>query len=292
MKSYLLILFGALIFTSCKKDGYSTKQHSGHSYTQAHTVVYKSISGVSSNLLSLDIYHQAPGGPARPVILYIHGGAWKLGDKANQLNNKLHLFSSLNYVFVSINYRLSPMVTYPAYYEDVRDAVAWVKQHIADYGGDSARLVLMGHSAGANMAVSMGTSPNFLPSLGFNLNDVCGIISLDAAAYDFLGLSEKEKKSLEPVFSSNDALLKSASPFWDISFGRMYPRFLLVYRGRGDHLKDVQSFGVKMMASGASVCLVDGGEYDHEGINDAVGAPEERLLTEPLIAFLRTCFGE
>lgn len=72
------------------------------------TVQYKQVNGVDANLLSLDIYHFGESSTEKPVIIYVHGGAFAIGDKANSMTNKQNLFSSLSYILVSVNYRLSP----------------------------------------------------------------------------------------------------------------------------------------------------------------------------------------
>ena len=106
-----------------------------------NTVQYKSVNGVNTNLLSLDIYHFGQATPKKPVVVYVHGGGFAVGDKANNLVNKQNLCSSLGYIFVSINYRLSPAsystdpyrVMYPTHNNDVADAVKWIYYNICDY---------------------------------------------------------------------------------------------------------------------------------------------------------------
>ncbi|WP_421117935.1 alpha/beta hydrolase [Aquihabitans daechungensis] len=127
------------------------------------TVAYRSIAGVDADLLSLDIH-----APARtclsPVVLWVHGGAYVVGDKSQQVKDKITLFNAKGWIFVSVNYRLtktgSPTsAQFPDHYEDVAAAVAWVHRSIRDYGGDPARLALLGHSAGADIVANVGDEP-------------------------------------------------------------------------------------------------------------------------------------
>ena len=109
----------------------------------------------------LDIYR--PDGSSltdsRPVVVYVHGGGWRIGDKDNQLADKVNLFTGAGYVFVSINYRLSPTnnnydpgrIRFPDHPDDVGEAIGWIDRNIGAYGGDSERLLLIGHSAGAHL---------------------------------------------------------------------------------------------------------------------------------------------
>ncbi|HZU38899.1 MAG TPA: alpha/beta hydrolase, partial [Gemmataceae bacterium] len=96
----------------------------------------------------LDLYLPA-GQHDFPVVVLVHGGCWLLGD-----NRCCGLYSSVGQFLASAgigavlpNYRLSPGVKHPAHIQDVAKAVAWTKQHIAEYGGRPAPLFLVGHSA-------------------------------------------------------------------------------------------------------------------------------------------------
>ena len=85
----------------------------------------------------LDILEPPVGRPERaPVLVYIHGGAWMIGDKRQQGIPMMHELVQRGWVCVAINYRLSPRATWPAHIVDCKRAVAWVREHIAEYGGD------------------------------------------------------------------------------------------------------------------------------------------------------------
>lgn len=136
----LTLLIGCVLsLTSCSKNEDDPEEPI--QYTKA-TVTYKTINNVDPNLLSLDIYHFDEPTELKPVVVYVHGGAWAIGDKANSIGNKKALFSSLEYIFISINYRLSPStfstdpsrIKFPAHNEDVADAVKWIYDNVDDYG--------------------------------------------------------------------------------------------------------------------------------------------------------------
>ncbi len=82
------------------------------------------------------------------MLVYIHGGAWVIGDKRQQGIPMMHELVQRGWVCVSINYRLSPRATWPAHIVDCKRAVAWVRQHIAEYGGDPGFIAVSGGSAG------------------------------------------------------------------------------------------------------------------------------------------------
>lgn len=107
----------------------------------------------------LDICTPDGAGPF-PVVILVHGGGWSGGDKAgaDKPNSGADItpwfapLTDAGIAWVSINYRLAPAHRWPAQLDDTRAAVAWVRTHIAEHRGDPARLALMGHSAGGQLA--------------------------------------------------------------------------------------------------------------------------------------------
>ncbi|MGI9601573.1 MAG: alpha/beta hydrolase fold domain-containing protein [Acidimicrobiales bacterium] len=100
----------------------------------------------------LDIYRPAQTGDRAPVIVQIHGGAWVTGHKQQQGQPLLHRMARQGYVGVAINYRLGPKARFPDPIVDVKRAIAWVKEHITEYGGDPDTVFLTGGSAGGHLA--------------------------------------------------------------------------------------------------------------------------------------------
>ena len=104
----------------------------------------------ADKLQTLDVY--APSGAkGLPVVVWIHGGGWQTGDKAD-VYEKPKVFTGKGYILVSVNYRLLPKVDMGTLTGDVAKSVRWVHDHIAEHGGDPKRLFIMGHSAGAQLA--------------------------------------------------------------------------------------------------------------------------------------------
>jgi len=111
--------------------------------------------------LHLDVYRRAGAAPTRaPVFVYIHGGAWVIGTKGQQGRMTMHELAAAGWVGVSIDYRLSPRATFPDHLIDVKRALAWVKQHVAEYGGDPDFVVVGGGSAGGHLAALAALTPN------------------------------------------------------------------------------------------------------------------------------------
>src|SRR5262249_14761906 len=109
---------------------------------------------------TLDVYAPAEGKDL-PVVLWIHGGGWRAGDKAN-VQKKPQAFADKGYVFVSTNYRFVPQVTVKEMAGDIAKAIRWVHDHARDYGGDPKAIFVMGHSAGAHLAALVCTDDRYL----------------------------------------------------------------------------------------------------------------------------------
>ena len=106
----------------------------------------------SDPLQKLDVYVAEEHGTAAPVVLFVHGGGFTRGDKHGdfQPDNMTLWAARQGMVGVNINYRLAPANPWPAGARDLAAAIAWTRDNIARYGGDPNRIVLWGHSAGAN----------------------------------------------------------------------------------------------------------------------------------------------
>ena len=138
----------------------------------------------------LDVY--APHGlnaPA-PVLLFFYGGSWQTGNRGDYLAFG-QAFASAGIVTVVADYRLYPAVKYPAFVEDAAGAMAWLHAHVGEYGGDSARIFVSGHSAGAYNAVMLGSEAKFIESRGGRLDWIRGVIGI-AGPYDFLPMQDPE----------------------------------------------------------------------------------------------------
>lgn len=111
----------------------------------------------------LDIYapkHPLPGMSPAPVLLQIHGGAWMIGNKREQALPLMYLMAARGWVCVAVNYRLSPKATFPDHLLDVKSAVKWIREEIANYGGDPNFIVATGGSAGGHLSSLLALTAN------------------------------------------------------------------------------------------------------------------------------------
>jgi len=264
------------------------------------TVQYHEINGVDPDLLSLDVYYNS-NEDLKPVVIYVHGGGWSIGDKASQLENKINLFRSLDYVFVSVNYRLSPFpfetsnsdrIKFPDHNNDVARAIKWVHENISEYGGNNSKIALLGHSAGAHLVALTGTNEVFLKDLDLSFYNIKGIAAIDTEGYNV-------KEQIENG-SSQDMYINAfgtelqdhidASPILNISNPRTHPKFFIAKRGTTERIGKADDFITALADSDVFVSQVDGSIYDHSGINDAIGKTGETVITVPLKAFFEECF--
>ena len=133
----------------------------------------------SHALQKLDFWKSST--PGAPLVIYVHGGGWKRGDKLGATGTKDEHYVDQGYAFASINYRLVPTNTVEEQAQDVADAVAYLVKKGGELGFDGNRVALMGHSAGAHLVALVGTDLGYLEKAGLSGNALRGIIPLDGA---------------------------------------------------------------------------------------------------------------
>ena len=149
----------------------------------------------------LDIY--APRRAAsRPVVIFWYGGSWVKGNKAEYRFVGTTL-AEHGFVAVLPDYRLYPQVTFPAFDEDGARAVAWVEQHIQEFGGDPHHIVLMGHSAGGHTAAFLAFNHAFLQKYGADPSDISGLVGL-SGTYVLVPETPTEHATFPPPYTEAD----------------------------------------------------------------------------------------
>ncbi len=196
----------------------------------------------------LDVYAPA-GAKGAPIVVSIHGGALREGDKAGQAYVG-HLLAKAGFVAVIINYRLSPGVMHPAHVEDAAHAVAWARTHATEYGGDPQKLFVIGHSAGAYLAALLALDPKYLAAYQMSAKDLKGLVPVSAFFYvDRTGVAPDRPKD---VWGTDVAVWKSASPAAYLRKG-VPPMLLLFADGDADWRRQQQAdFQTDMKKAGAS----------------------------------------
>jgi acetyl esterase/lipase len=160
------------------------------------------------------------GRTSAPVFLFIHGGAWKYGDRSlyPSVGNR---FAKEGILTVVPSYRLAPKNPHPAQIEDVAAAFAWVVNHIGEYGGDTNRIYVGGHSAGGHLSALLTLDEKYLVPYHLSAKSIRGTMGL-SGVYN-LGSGDTQSS----VFSSDESARKDASPLYHIKGSS--PPFLVTY---------------------------------------------------------------
>jgi len=214
--------------------------------TRIRNVVYHT---EADTALKLDIFHQESLPPNAPVLLQIHGGAWIIGNKDQQALPLMGQLASRGWVCVSVQYRLSPKATFPDHIIDCKRALVWVKEHIAQYGGDPDFIVATGGSAGGHLSGLLALSANnpaFQPGFEDKNTAVQGAVPF-YGIFDFTNsLGQRKHKGLDDLLTRQ--VLKSSlyddPDLWELASPIFHaaasaPPTLLIH-GNGDTLAPVE----------------------------------------------------
>jgi triacylglycerol lipase len=170
----------------------------------------------------VDIFQAENATGARPMLLFVHGGGLIRGNKrppGSPFYDNIMVWAARNgMVGVNVEYRLAPAHPWPAGVEDVASAVRFINEHAGEYGGDPAKVFLMGHSAGATHVTTYVSHPEFHGPKGSGL---AGAIFSSTPAYDITKEPPNEGRtayygadtSKYPQYSPLPGLLKTSLPF-------------------------------------------------------------------------------
>lgn len=141
-------------------------------------VTYKSgdLTEYEAERCKLDLYLPTKG-RGFATIIWFHGGGIQTGDKAGNIAKAFgERFASLGIAVASVNYRLHPKVTFPAYIDDSAASFAFIYKTVAKHGGSPKRIFMSGHSAGGYLVAMVGADPQFLAKYDLNPSDIAGLM--------------------------------------------------------------------------------------------------------------------
>lgn len=264
-------------------------------------VNYDTLPGTEQKLLSLDVYGFSGG--QHPIVVGVHGGGWYTGDKASPtwLKHKIEFFNNLGFVFISVNYRLSPSpptynppenrIKYPIHNIDVSKAVLWAREHAGEFGGDPQRLSLFGHSAGAGIVSLISTDERFLGAVGMGLSDLKCTVSLDTNSYNVAVMapnSEIYQNAFAAEVEVNFAQIwEEASAKNYVAAGKGIPSFFMVSQNKPLRTAVHQNFFDSLQENSIRSELLIA-DLSHAEINQTIGDPMDDLVTPKLTEFLKT----
>jgi arylformamidase len=247
----------------------------------------------------LDIY--APEGAKNlPVVFWIHGGGWQAGDKTS-IQLKPQAFVDQGFVFVSTGYRLLPNVDMVTIFRDIARSLGWVHKNIAKHGGDSKRILVMGHSAGAQLAALICVDDRYLKAEGVPFSVLKGCVPVDGDTYDVPAMIETAETRLRvhgfPMpkqghrikFGNDPALHRDYSAVTHVAKGKGIPPFLILYvADHPDNSAQARRFEAVLKEAGVPAKAFGARETNHNKLNDNLGMPNDPA-TKVTFEFVAEC---
>lgn len=230
----------------------------------------------------LDVYR--PRNPhAAPVIVMVHGGAWRTGDKAARsvVSNKAARWVPKGFILVSVNYRLLPEADAYAQADDVARAIAHVQAHARTWGGDPARVIVMGHSAGAHLVALLGAAPR----KAHDARPWLGTVALDSAVLDVPAVLGRPRAPgfYAQAFGTDPARWKQGSPVHVLQRGATPLLAVCSLQRRDGSCRQADAYVERAKALGVMARALPQ-NLSHGQINHLLGTPGP--LTDGVEAFM------
>jgi arylformamidase len=244
----------------------------------------------------LDVY-SPKGAKNAPVVFWIHGGGWQTGDKTS-VQLKPQAFMDKGFVFVSTNYRLLPEVDMGTIIRDIAKSIHWVHDHIAEYGGDPKRLLVMGHSAGAQLAAIVSIDERYLKAEGLDLSIIKACVPVDGDTYDVPAIIEtaetrrrvhgepQAKNGHREKFGNDSEKHRDYSAVYHVASGKNIPPFFILHvANHPDTTAQAQRLGSVLKEAGIPVKVFGARETTHTKVNADIGLPND-AATKAMFEFL------
>lgn len=284
-KNILLIVL-ALLLSACGPTFNKTK-----SGTAERDVTYCTMNNLPQKM---DVYYPSSGGPWS-VLMYVHGGSWIEGDKAEGEGWK-HLNDS-GFLVVSVNYRLGDyQIKFPAMIEDIKCAVRYLRAHSKKYNIDSDRIAAVGASAGGHLVSLLGTADE---SAGWDVgeyldqsSEVQAVIVLSGIS-DFTtnipsGLNSSIYYAFGKLANKNTPENVAVSPITYITPGD--PPFLIFHGDRDGvvPVEQARTLHSKLSETGvpSTLVIVEGGDHGLRKPNGGDASPTGAEINQVIVEFL------
>jgi arylformamidase len=222
------------------------------------------------------------GARGAAVILLVHGGGWKFGDKAHAavVDNKVAFWARAGLIVMAVNYRMVPEAAPLEQARDVARALAHAQQQAGSWGGDRHRFILMGHSAGAHLVALLASSPELAQGAPF-----LGTVALDGAGFDIEEImGRRHMASYDEAFGSKPEDWRAASPYAQLD-GPGKPLLAVCSSRRPVACAQAQRYADKARGFGMQVQVLPQ-HLSHRDINQRLG--EAGAYTSAVDAFVRS----
>jgi acetyl esterase/lipase len=233
----------------------------------------------------LDLYFPKDAPKNAPVFIFLHGGGFREGDRA-QYGFVAKPFSEQGVITVVASYRLTgDGFKYPDQPQDARQAFIWVYKHIAQYGGDPRRIYVGGHSAGAILSADIGVNRGWMKAAGIPAEVFRGMIPI-SGPYD---LRTPGRKGEGDVYAGTAVLQAAASPVLHIS--NPVPVSLIAVGSTETYVASSEELTNKLKAAGAQATFMSLEGEDHRGTVHDLGDSNSLLAKAALKMILSSAPG-
>ncbi|QVQ26177.1 alpha/beta hydrolase [Achromobacter deleyi] len=231
-----------------------------------------------------DVYLPAvpPERPA-PILVVVHGGSWKHGDKAapEVVDNKIAHWLPKGFAVISVNTRLMPQARPAAQAEDLGRALAWIGRQAAGWHADPDRLIVMGHSSGGHLLALLSADEPMRQRTG--AQPWLASVILDGAGFDLLNIMPNPHAAFyDEAFGADPAQWAAASPAAQLQ-GKQPPTLLVCSTLRPDPCRRARGYADRLAALGGQAEVL-GFARNHAQINADVGADNDE--TRAIAAFI------
>jgi acetyl esterase/lipase len=253
------------------------------------------------NLLDVWRHRDIKVGDRAPVLLQIPGGAWTVNGRRPQGYPLMSRMAELGWVCVSIDYSKSPRKSWPAHIIDVKRALAWVRENIADYGGDPDFITVTGGSAGGHLASLIALTAND-PRLQPGFEEVDTTVQAAAPFYGVYDLTDAEKMHemmmqflelfvMKERYADKPELFELASPISHVHRGA--PPFFVLHGENDSVIPTVQAraFCDALREAGADTVGYAELPNAHHAF-DLFATVRSRLAADAVADFLGVVYGQ
>ena len=227
-----------------------------------------------------------------PLILFVHGGGWAIGNRTQSVHAKPAHFTEEGYAFASTGYRLVPASTVEDQARDIAAAIAMLRANAGELNFDADSIVLMGHSAGAHLAALVATDPQYT---GTDMAAIRGVVLLDGAGYDVVAnmaaARRQARRMYDNAFGADPVRQRALSPITHVGAPDASNWLILHVASRLKSRDQSNALAVSLRAAGAEAEAIAIADTNHMRLNRELGQDGD-AATAKVDAFLERAFAD